>query len=489
MNAKKGYAIAIILLTLITLALRLSISFQTATPSYDSYFALLQVSSIRETGFPLYETATNSYVFSPIYYYILAFFSFIMPLDWLMKILPNLFLVLLIPLIYFVSYNLSKNRHVSFAAAFFSAFAPSLFGSFLNESKPTTLALLLILLVIYSLTTSKDNSNLTILSTIVLVTISPIAWVLFGAYLLFFLMLKIEEIAIDEKFKDISIFTFVLLFWFTLITFKEIIFSHGSSIVWKSLPPSLLGAYFSELTYLSLIYAVGVIPIFLGLIAIYNNLFEHREKKIFLILALGLSAIIATLLRLLPLSASILLLSITFVLLGANGLKYTYNFLKKTKFDKLTIIIISFIVILFFLTSFFPAIVSGITQKVGPRAEELGAMYWLRDKTPEDSVILASPKEGFLINYAAKRTSVLDNNYLLINDAEKLILDADKVYTSRFKTPMVEITDQYSIDYVYLGPGAHERYDRFGILLDDECFKKVFDNKIVNIFEVKCSVR
>jgi len=223
-------------------------------------------------------------------------------------------------------------------------------------------------------------------------------------------------------------------------------------------------------------------------VAIYNSLFEYRSKKIFLIMSLGLSTITAAILKLLPLNTSIILISLTFILLGANGLKYTYDYLKKTKFDYLTNPIIALIVILFLLTSFFPAIISGVTQKVGPRAEELSACRWLRNNTPKNSVILASPKEGFLIKDEAERTTLLDNNYLSTTNAEEILSDIEKVYTSRFETPTIEVTDKYSINYVYLGPGAHEEYHKLGVLINSDCFKKVFDNNIVNIYEVECSV-
>jgi len=91
-------------LFVLVLAIRLFIAFQSPYFNYDAYFSLRQAEHITTTGLPLYNDPLSyggkTQLFAPLQYYVLAFFSLILPLTLVAKIIPNIFASLLVVLIY-----------------------------------------------------------------------------------------------------------------------------------------------------------------------------------------------------------------------------------------------------------------------------------------------------------------------------------------------------------------------------------------------------
>src|SRR3989344_5255894 len=85
----------LIFIFIITLGARLYLAY--GTPYFsagEAYFQLRQVEHIKSTGFPLYHDPLSyggrTFVFLPLFQYVLAFFSLFMPLAAAAKIIPNL---------------------------------------------------------------------------------------------------------------------------------------------------------------------------------------------------------------------------------------------------------------------------------------------------------------------------------------------------------------------------------------------------------------
>ena len=97
----------LIVLCVGVLLLRVMLSFLATEFNYDSYFSLRQVEHIKSTGLPLYQDPLSysgkTQLFAPLFYYILAFFSLVIPLEIVAKVIPNIFAVLIMALVYFMS--------------------------------------------------------------------------------------------------------------------------------------------------------------------------------------------------------------------------------------------------------------------------------------------------------------------------------------------------------------------------------------------------
>jgi len=493
MEQRTKYAILVAALTFLVLALRLAVSFQVDEPSYQGHFAMLQVHEIRESGFPRYNDPFSyqgrEYEFAPFFYYLLTLFSFLLPVPVVLKLAPNLFLAALVPIVYLLGFRLTGKRGISLLAAFFAGFSPILFLTNINDATPFSLALPIFAAIILALFDLETHPLRALLFIVLLTLLSPLVWIVLLALLVYFVILAAERIKISAHALELALFTFLLACWYTLITYKEALHRYGFFMVARMLPQSVKAASFGDFTMLAILYAVGVVPLLLGSLALYHTAFELRSKRVFFVAAVGLVALLVGLLKLVSLQAALVLLSLVFAVLAAPGIAILSNYWRKSRFSRLLGPALVGIVCFFILTSLIPAIATGIYPGSSPSPAEYAAMDWLRTETPEESVVLATPKEGFLINDRAHRASVADEEYLLIVNPEEILADIDQIYMTPSTVSAVELLSRYNADYVLIGPAENARYSEFGaVLKDHSCFPIMYQNSKVFVLQVNCTL-
>ena len=85
------YKKILILIFILTLSFRLYLAFQTPNYDYDAYFNIKQIDEITNTGVPSFDDPLSyggsTFVFSPVFHYLLAFFNLIFPSILVFKIL------------------------------------------------------------------------------------------------------------------------------------------------------------------------------------------------------------------------------------------------------------------------------------------------------------------------------------------------------------------------------------------------------------------
>lgn len=493
MQARTKYAIALIALTLVILAVRLLISFEVEHPSYASHFTLRQTEEIIETGRPLYEDPLSyqgrRHAFNPLFYYVMAAFALFLPATFVLKLLPNLFMVSLIPLAYLIGHHLTRHRAASLVAAFFAATTPILFTSFLNEATPLSLALPVSAALLLALLDIEQHPRRALLLIVLLTLLSPVIWLFLLSFLIYLLILAAERLTIRPAYMEAALFTFLFAAWYTLITYKAPLFREGVAILWASLPATVRAAMFTDFTLLAMIYAVGVIPLALGSYALYHNAFEVRVRKLFLLGAFALSALLLAILRAIPLRLALLFLSLSFILLSAPALHTLLTYFRRTRFPMAGPLILGALLCFFVLTSLLPAVATGIYPQSSPTENEVAAMEWLQEETPEESVVMAAPKSGFLINARANRAAVADEDYLLVRNVDGILADLDQAYTTPFTVAATEIITRYGVTHILLGPAENTRYGEVGAVAQDrDCFPVAYRNPQVLIFSVNCTL-
>ncbi|MBR9692439.1 hypothetical protein GOV07_00730 [Candidatus Woesearchaeota archaeon] len=489
MQPRTRYAIAIVFIIAITLALRLMVSFQIAEPGYDSYFALLQADSITDTGLPRYDDPYSyqgrTFVFDPAFYYLVAAAT-ILPDTLAVKLLPNLLMVLLIPFLYLITHSLTKNRPTAFIAAIFAGLSPALFATGINQATPITLALPVLALLFLALLDLKQHPKRVLILTAFLTLVSPLIWLVLATELTYLLILSAEKLKISQAYLEISIVTLLMAAWYTLITYKEALYAYGFAILHESLPAAARAATFQEFSFLAMLYAVGVVPIALGSLALYTATFEQRNRKVLFIASLGLVTLLGAVLRLIPLSLALVLLSLTFAILAAPGLNAIIAYAKKTKLDRVAPVITAAFLLLFLLTSLLPALVQGVYPGSSPTPDELSAAKWL-STTP--SVIAAAPTSGFLLNHIAQQPYLADEAYLLAPDPDRVLAELDMLYTTHSSVAAVDLAERHGVTHILLGPREYKRYPEIGAILNDErCFPRVYQERLVMILGVECAV-
>lgn len=488
---RREYWLLIALFALV-LALRLYVSFQVAEPGYRSYFTLIQADAIQETGTPRYHDAYSyggrDYQFSAIFYYIIGGLLAVLPDVMALKVLPNIFMASMVPLTFLICYNITRNRKVALAGAFFSGFSPVLFSSFLNEASIESLSIPFVLLALYAtlLLDEKPVLGLSLLAFVTLVT--PYVWIAVAVYFAHILILAAEKMKLSGRILEAGLLLSLLSLWYSIIIYRDAFQLYGLGIFRAGYPVVVQQEAFTQLTLLGMIYAVGVVPLALGSLGIYFNTFEMRTRKTFLFIAFSLVTLCAAFLRVLPLQSILLLLSGGFAVLAAIGLHNVSTYLRKTWVSGMYPYILSGFLILFVLTSLLPSLAGGIYPQSSPTPKELAALSWLKNHSSNSTMIAAVPSMGFLINHVVQRPYVADEKYLLAPNVEQRLQAIDRLYTSPSQVLAVRQAQQYGVTHIFLGPQEHATYRQLGTFVDNPCFPLLYDD-FVRIYGVNCTVR
>ena len=139
---------------LLVLVSRLVFAFQIPHYSGDeAYFNLRQIEHISQNGVPIFDDPLSyggrQQIFSPVFHYIISFFSLLSNNGLAAKIVPNVLASSLVILAYLISKRLTKNENVSLFTAFISGFVPIFFSQTVNSISTLSLSIPLMFLLIY----------------------------------------------------------------------------------------------------------------------------------------------------------------------------------------------------------------------------------------------------------------------------------------------------------------------------------------------------
>ena len=476
--------IILVLIFILVLATRLALVFPQKSFDYEAYGTLRQAEHIRDTGLPLYNDPLSysgrTLVFPPLFEYLLAGFSFLMPLEMAAKIIPNLLFASLTLIIYLIAKQMTKNKASALLAAFFSGFVPIIYSS-TNQASPYSLGLPLIFLLSYAFLKIDEKGFATwnIILAILLLLAHPSFFMLLISFLVYFLLIRITNQELSKREVEITLFTFFLALWFNLLLFKRAFFMHGIRFIWQNIPSPLLSTYFTDVSFLGIIYAVGVVPLLLGVYAIYHVLFKIKSRAATLYLSFALVSFAMLWLKLIPFTAGLLFLSINMILLSAHSTKLILVGISKSKKPGLANLFVIVAIALFVLTAITPLIITANAEsKNSPPKEDMAALQWMKNNIPSNSVVLGSIEEGFLINQVAHQKNIADQNFLLINNIDQRYYDIEHIFTFRLKAEAIRLINYYDIDYIFLSTKAMEKYNITELFYaDPECFELAYDSQ------------
>jgi hypothetical protein len=462
---------------------------------YEAYDALRQAQHIKETGVPLFKDPLSysgrTIIFPPLFYYLLAGAGFLMPLELAAKLLPSLAFSALTLVIYLIAKHLTKNRSAALVTAFFSGFVPILYAS-LNQISVYSLSLLLIFLLSYAFMRIEERkfAILCIILTILLLLTHISGFMLLMSFLIYLFIVRIEKQELSKKEIEVSFFLFFLALWFNLLLYNKAFLIHGISFIWQNIPAPLLSSYFRDLSFLGVIYAMGVIPLVLGVYAVYHVFFNTKNQTATLFISFAFISFLMLWLKLIPFKAGLLFLSMNLIILSSYSLKIILVSLSKTKTPQLANVIIAFIVILFILTALTPFIVTARTDKKNiPSPEDIHALEWLGNSTEKGDVVLGRFEEGFLINFIAKRKNVADQNFLLINNIDQRYNDITNLFTLRLKSEAVRLMNDYKINYIFLSTQTMKEFNITSLFYaDKDCFELVYNQSALIYRFLECEI-
>jgi uncharacterized membrane protein len=494
---RKSVAVAILVLIFaIVLGGRLFFALQTDDFSYSAYYDLRQIEHIKETGKPLYQDELSyggrTHIFSPFFYYFLSLFTLFMPVTLVAKIIPNLLASLTVFIIYVITYELTQKEWPSLISAFFSGFLLVFFAKTINAISPHTLVLPLIFLFAYCFL-KMDKPNYLYISLILillLVLTHIVVFILILALLIYFLIAKLENFQPSPKGLELLLFLTFLVFWFDFILYKKAFLVHGGSVIWQNTPIQILSSYFTNITVLQTVYAIGLVPLIFGVFAVYHNFFEKKQRSTHLFIGFALASFLLLWFKLITLDLGLMFLGLVLAILAGIGMKLMADYFNKTRFPKAGPTLVVVLLVLFVFTSVLP-LLSAVTVEMKDRPDyaEKEALLWLRNNTPNDAVVLATLKEGYAVNYFANRKNVIDSNFLMIPLIEQRYDDVNLIFTTPFKTDAVRKLNEYGVTHIFFSPLARQQYNitKIAYIDDPECFTLLYNGE-VQIYSVQCRI-
>ena len=486
----------LVFIFLLVLAIRFY--FTLSTPNFtgdQAYNTLNQVKHISETGIPLFyddlSYGGRFTSFHPLFYYILAFFNLFLPLTLVGKLIPNILASTLVILIYVISLEMTQRKNISLINAFIAGFVPLFFKQTINSISVYSLAIPLIFLSLFALMNinkSKQYIHLFLISLILLMFTHASSFLLILSLLIYLILIKAINLPQSKLELELILFSAFIVIWFLLVLFKNAFLLHGYYTIWQNVPEKILSHYFFDIGILEAIYAIGIIPFVFGIYIIYKYIFKKRKRAIYIFTGTTVASFFLIWFKLLKPSESLILLGISLVVLSSQYYKDFSVFISKTKIPHKKIYL-SILIAILILTSFLPSL-SYAKKEIADALtdQELSALNWLKENTPESSTIVSSYKEGHLITSIAKRKNFLDQNFLLIKDINQRFEAHEIIYNSKFSTNAIRLLTKYNIDYIYFSPKSKSIFDIKEIAYTNkECFPLVYDKEI-KIYKVNCVI-
>jgi len=484
---------------ILTLAIRLYYAYQTPYFTDDgAYFVIRQVENIRNTGLPLYRDPLSfggrTLLFNPIYYYILAFFNLFMPLSAVGKIIPNLFASCLVFITYLIALDLSKNQKIALFTSFISSFVPVFFGNTFNNLSIYNLGIPLIFFMLYCLIKVRNDKNYVsyfMISLFFLSHLHPSSLIFVIGLIFYYILVKVDKLKQDNAEFELIIFLVFFILWSQFIIYKKALLYYGLGAVWQNIPVQILSQYFSEITILGALYEIGFVPLIFGSYIIYKYVTKKKSSKMYMVIGFVLSVFLMLWLKLMPLEIGLIFLGYLLVLLFSRFLQNFFEYVQRTKFHYLESIILLFFIIILIFTSIIPSInIAKQNLEKSYTSSEIEALEWIEHNTNPNSTIVASSKEGHIINAVAKRKNVIDSKFFLIDNINTRFDDTKTIYKTFFETEALPLLNKYNIDYIYLSQKTKKEFNIKTIryIKDSDCFNRVFVNKDVTVYKVLCSI-
>jgi len=483
MKINPAFGLAAILI--LTLSFRLYLAF--SSPYFDSdlaYFNARIIENIIETNKPFsfdpLSYGSRELIHPQLFHYLMSFFSSIPEF---MKVLPELFILPLTIIAYFIAKKITRDPLASLITALLVSFSPALLFNTSNQVSVYTLAIPLFYLMLFCLMDIKAGKNLYIFiaASFLLPLIHPISF-LFACSILFYLILSgSESLEVESNTKEAVLFSFFLILLINFILFKKAFLLYGLSIIQQNIPPQLLAQHFLPPNIFNSLYLIGLIPLILGSIGVFQGVFKQKDKNIILLTSTLLTIMLLLLLKFIDLSTGLLFFSISLTLIASVAISRIIKYLEITRIHRIKNLMIALGIFLIIAIIIIPAFFS--TSKIITPFEISTLQSLARDAAP-GATILAPVSQGHLVAYFTQRKNVADSNFILAPSPEQRLQDIKIAYTTISASKALEIFHKYNIQYLFVSKEAQRVYgvSRPSYLDDETCFKQ----RKSTVYEVKC---
>jgi hypothetical protein len=302
----------------------------------------------------------------------------------------------------------------------------------------------------------------------------PSALIFVLGFLFYLALVNAERIKHSQTEVELILFSTLLVTWLTFLTFKKPLLNYGLLTIWQNVPEALISSRFVTFDPLEAIYSIGIIPFFAAAFVVYRYMLREKLKQIYLLMSFAVVIFLLLWLQLVELKVGLFFLGAIVAVLFSQFYKIASSYIDKTKFARLKVPLLALFAIALVVTSVWPSIT--FAQKGAedvPLEEVINALYWVRNNTEEDSVILAPVEFGHLVTSVGKRRNVIDSNFLFAKDIEERFSDVNNIYSTSSETEAIRLLNKYHVDYI-IPTEVGGRVSPAYLESNKECFKQVY---------------
>lgn len=485
---KRDYAI-LFAIFFVTLLFRAAFSAQTATFSDDSaYYNLRHIGHISQSAQPLiydeFSYGGRYIIDSNIFHYIFAGFRAFLPDFVVFKILPELFFALLIFSVYGIAKRLTDNEISPLIAAFISGFIPIFIENTINTISIYSIVFPLVFYQAYCLMNIETHKVKFAVLSFVLPLVHPFAAILALSFLFYLILLNLESIKVKRQSREAIIFYTMLVLLISFILYKKAFLSFGLNALMQNIPGALLDSYFVNINVFSLISGIGIIPLILGAIGIIFGIAWEKKEPAFLLSAMILADFALLFLRLISFTVGMAFLGILLAIMCSVSIQKAIAYVKMTKFARHKTMIFACFMLLILLTLVVPSYFAAeraIASSVS--SDDIMALEWIRENTPEDATILGNINEGNEIAAIAERKNVADNAFLFAPDRYN---DVYTMLTTESLVKATQLMGKYSVDYVLVSEKTLKDYNMEGLKYASESCLMAEYSERAKVYRIVC---
>ncbi|MEM4247843.1 MAG: hypothetical protein QXH80_01130 [Candidatus Nanoarchaeia archaeon] len=489
----KKETIILIVIFAVALIFRLIFAF-TQDFDYGAYYHLRQIEHITKTALPIIHDNLSyggrTFIITPLFHYILAFFNIFMPLQFAAKLIPNIFATALVFIIYGISKKLTANPNIAMLTAAVSAFIPAFLKLTITTASPYSLAIPLIFLALYFIMELNEKKSIYgfLALTFILPVTSPISLIFIIALLFYFVLVKIERLKQPTQQLELILFATFAISWITFIIHKSALLLHGSAALFQNIPEAARQVFFPGATISYSVISIGLIPLIGGIFTIYTHLFKTKERNAYQYIALVAFTAILLWAKLLQPTIALAIIGIALLPLLAIAMETTAKEIKLTRFANHMLIFKIILITALITTSFIPSIAAAMDKTNQPSKELKEALLWLKSK--EQGITLSAVKEGHIVTEIAEMQNVADTNFFLAPNPAQRIADINSIYTTASETAAIGLLNKYNVKYIIWTPEAKKEFNisKINYITDKKCFDKIYDNKGIAIYKSLCKI-
>lgn len=494
--------VLLIFASVLFIRLYLSLS-STEFATDNSYYVIRQVEHIKDTGMPIVEddlsNAGRRYYGPFTFYYILALFSLFMPTILASKLVLGIISSTTVFFVYLIGVRITKHEEAALLTSIMSGFIPiflskTIFSiSIYSLVVPLFLALFYCFLRIIDRKSNEDISSYKFYTVALVMFFSfvSVSSILFVLFLIFYLILiRIEDIKLKKDEIEISLFSIFFILWSCLIYLKDILLKEGFMTIFSSIPQLLRSEFFSEFSFINIIYILGIVPVLYGIYGLFRFSSGEQKRYVFMFSSSVYLFLFLLWIRVIEFSVGLMFLGVFLIIMLILHYDWFFTFFDKRKHIKLFPLFKALFILYFLgsfaLSSFFPSYSNFLKEQEKLPSELDVSFLKMLSNVSNDSIIIAPPFEGQKIAYYANKKTIFDEVYFG-SDVQMRLVDLNKTYTTNSLSSAVYLFDKYSATHILVSERSSKFYGNFTLAnLHPDCFNVELNYGNNYLYRIDC---